>query len=141
MLRRIGGIIGCRDKTSYCMFVSCIPQNQLKSYEIPQVCTVWKELVPFPLSLCIESTSCVLSFRMVFFYLVTTGWIFDISLCESSTKFIQSKSMYGHHLNCSSIVAWHLEFVISGLMGSCSEIGNRKFDIAAFTILYYFSIV
>ena len=29
--------------------------------------------------------SYVLSFRMVFFYLVTTGWIFDnISLCENS---------------------------------------------------------
>ena len=26
----------------------------------------------------------VLSFRMVLFYLVTTGWIFDISLCENS---------------------------------------------------------
>ena len=35
----------------------------------------------------LESTSYVLSFRMVFFYLVTTGWIFDISLlCESSIK-------------------------------------------------------
>ena len=31
--------------------------------------------VPFPLSLCMESTSYVLSFRMVFFYLETTGWI------------------------------------------------------------------
>ena len=31
-----------------------------------------------------KSTSYVLSFRMVFFYLVTTGWIFDISLCENS---------------------------------------------------------
>ena len=31
-----------------------------------------------------ESTSYVLSFQMVFFYLVTTGWIFDISLCENS---------------------------------------------------------
>ena len=31
-----------------------------------------------------ESTSYVLSFRMVFFYLVTTGWIFDVSLCEDS---------------------------------------------------------
>ena len=29
--------------------------------------------VPFPLSLCMESTSYVLSFRMVFFYLVTSG--------------------------------------------------------------------
>ena len=36
--------------------------------------------VPFPLSLCMESTSYVLSFRIVFLYLVTTGWIFDISL-------------------------------------------------------------
>ena len=45
----------------------------------------------FPLYLvlvyCIESTSYVLSFRMVFFYLVTTGWIFGISLlCENSTN-------------------------------------------------------
>ena len=29
-----------------------------------------------------ESTPYVLSFRMVFFYLVTTGWIFYISLRE-----------------------------------------------------------
>ena len=33
-----------------------------------------------------ESTSYVFSFRMVFFYLVTTGWIFDISLRENSTN-------------------------------------------------------
>ena len=32
----------------------------------------------------VESTPNILSFRMVFFYLVTTGWIFFISLCESS---------------------------------------------------------
>ena len=32
----------------------------------------------------LESTSYVLSFRMVLFYLVTTGWIFDIRLCEDS---------------------------------------------------------
>ena len=32
-----------------------------------------------------ESTSFVFSFRMMFFYLVTTGWIFDISLlCENA---------------------------------------------------------
>ena len=44
--------------------------------------------VPFPLiiSLCMENTTCVLSFRMVFFYLVTTGRISDISLCENSTN-------------------------------------------------------
>ena len=39
--------------------------------------------VSFPLSLCMESTSYVLSFRIVVFYLVTTGWIFDISLCDN----------------------------------------------------------
>ena len=30
------------------------------------------------------------SFRMVFFYLVTTGWIFHISLCENSINQNQS---------------------------------------------------
>ena len=40
--------------------------------------------VPLPFSLCIKTTSYIFSFGMVFFYLVTTGWIFDISLCESS---------------------------------------------------------
>ena len=40
--------------------------------------------VPSPFSLCMESTPYVLSFRMVFFYLVTTGWIIDISLCKNS---------------------------------------------------------
>ena len=42
--------------------------------------------VPLPFYLCTESTSYVLSFRMVFFYLVTTGRIFNISLCENSTN-------------------------------------------------------
>ena len=51
--------------------------------------------VPYPLSLCIESTSNVLSFRMVFFYLVTTGWIFDIGLCEISIK-NQSSLIFKH---------------------------------------------
>ena len=36
--------------------------------------------VPLPFFLCTESTSYVFPFRMVFFYIVTTGWIFDISL-------------------------------------------------------------
>ena len=31
-----------------------------------------------------ESTLFVLLFQLVFFYLVTTSWIFDISLCENS---------------------------------------------------------
>ena len=32
--------------------------------------------VQFPFSLCMESTSYVFSFRMVFSYLTTTGWVF-----------------------------------------------------------------
>ena len=31
-----------------------------------------------------ESTTHVFPLRIVFFYLVTTGWIFDMSLCENS---------------------------------------------------------
>ena len=42
--------------------------------------------VPLSFSPCMECISYVLSFRMVFFYLVTTGWIFDIGFCENSTK-------------------------------------------------------
>ena len=41
-------------------------------------------LVPLPFSLCMESASYVLSFRMMFFYSVTTDWIFYISLCDNS---------------------------------------------------------
>ena len=50
--------------------------------------------VPFPLSLInsMESTPYVVSFRMAFFYLVTTGWIFDISSCENSIN--QSNQSY-----------------------------------------------
>ena len=49
----------------------------------------------FPLSLCMESTLYVLSFRMVVFYLATTGWIFYISLCENSTN-----QSINHNTNC-----------------------------------------
>ena len=40
-------------------------------------------LLPLPFLFCMESMLYVFSFRMVFFYLVTTGWIFYISLCEN----------------------------------------------------------
>ena len=43
-----------------------------------------------------ESTSYVLSFRMVFFYLVTMGWIFDISLYENSIN--QSINVFAHKI-------------------------------------------
>ena len=44
--------------------------------------------VTLPFSVSTESTSCVFPFRMVFFYLVTTGWVFDISSCENSINTI-----------------------------------------------------
>ena len=40
--------------------------------------------VLLPFSLCMESMSYVFFFRMVVFYLVTTGWTFYISLYENS---------------------------------------------------------
>ena len=51
--------------------------------------------VPFPLSLCMESTSYVLFFRMVFFYLVTTGWIFDICLQSINQSKCQNRRLLG----------------------------------------------
>ena len=45
-----------------------------------------------------ESTSYVLSFRiMVFLYLVITGWIFDIILCENSIKINQYPYPFRRH--------------------------------------------
>ena len=40
--------------------------------------------LPFPLINSIESASCVFPFRVMSFYLVTTGWIFPNSSCENS---------------------------------------------------------
>ena len=51
-----------------------------------------------------KSTSYVLSFRMVFFYLVTAGWIFDISLlCENSTKSINQVDNLEFGMNYKSL--------------------------------------
>ena len=64
--------------------------------------------VPFPLSLCMESKSYVLSFRMVFFYLVTTGWIFYISVCDSSIN-----QSINHYKSLLFRVLRHLDTVLS----------------------------
>ena len=50
----------------------------------------------FSLGSSMESTSYVLSFRMMYFYLVTTGWMFFISLCENSIKEGQCRYDYVH---------------------------------------------
>ena len=60
--------------------------------------SVFVFFLPLPFSLCLESTSYVLSFKMlVFFYLVTTGWIFDISSCENS---INQSINHTKHIHC-----------------------------------------
>ena len=51
-----------------------------------------------------ESTSYVISFRMVFFYLVTTGWSFDISLRENSINSIKIII----NVTPSDSLSWHL---------------------------------
>ena len=48
--------------------------------------SVFVFFVPLPFSLCMESISYVFSFRVVFFFFVTTGRIFYISLCDNSIK-------------------------------------------------------
>ena len=53
-----------------------------------------------------EYTSYVLSFRTVFFYLVTTDWIFDISLCENS---INSTNQNQSHLPNANPARGHKE--------------------------------
>ena len=42
-----------------------------------------------------ESTPYVFPFRMVFFYLVSTGWIFDVSLCENPVYYGIDSVKYG----------------------------------------------
>ena len=49
--------------------------------------------VPLPFSLYIESTPYVSFLPDGVFYLVTTGWIFGISLCESSISSIRSQTV------------------------------------------------
>ena len=57
----------------------------------------------FPFPLCMESASCVFSFRMVFFYLVTTGWICDSSLCVNPiNQSINQSSIYACMVNTYS---------------------------------------
>ena len=65
------------------------PANQLTLNENGRELMALVFFVPLPFSLlCMESTSYVLSFRMAFFYLVTTGWIFYVSLCENAMLYV-----------------------------------------------------
>ena len=60
--------------------------------------------VQFPLSLRMESTSYVLSFPMAFFYLLTTGWIFYISLFENPINQPTSHTVHERQFRCCSVV-------------------------------------
>ena len=77
--------------------------------------------VPFSLSLCMESTSYVLSFRMVFFYLVTTGWIFYISLCENSINQNRSNSEAESQTKCNTKRSTILETMFEMLESICIQ--------------------
>ena len=61
--------------------------------------------VPFPLYVCMKSTSYVSSFQVVFFYLVATGWMLDISFCGNSIK--NSKYQIGAVWNAASQSQFH----------------------------------
>ena len=61
-------------------------------------------LYDFRFSWCVESTPYVLSFRMVFFYLVTsTGWIFDVSYVRN------------HSINQSMEITIHVPRAVIGI--------------------------
>ena len=82
-------------------------------------------LVPCPLSLCMESTSYVLFFRIMFFYIVTTDWSFDISLRESSTNQSINQSINLLYAPCS-VFFFFLQmnvphFFVSPLLGIESQ--------------------
>ena len=62
--------------------------------------------VPLPFSLCMESTSHVFPFRIVFFYLVATSWIFDISLCENSINHSINRAIQSSRASESSLPAF-----------------------------------
>ena len=70
----------CRRPDSHTCFFLFVPFVSLEMSFFP----IRVFFVPLPFSLCMESTPYVLSFRMVFFYLVTTGWIIDISSYKNS---------------------------------------------------------
>ena len=67
--------------------------------------------VPWPLSLCMESTSYFFSFRIVFFYLVTSSWIFLHQLII---------------MRIQSINQSRIELTTSALAGVC-EVTYRPF--------------
>ena len=50
--------------------------------------------VPLPFSLCLGSTAYVFPFRVMFFYLVTRGWIIDITLGENLTNQSNNQSTW-----------------------------------------------
>ena len=75
-----------------------------------------------------ESTSYVISLRMVFFYLVTTGWIFNISLlCENP---INLSNIFDSEVDFLVVVRRHLveyfcAITVFSLYGEVKEKSER----------------
>ena len=90
MSKRLGGIIGCKDKTSLFSY------HCLRPFFVSlEVSLFPSTFVPLPFSLCMEITPYVFPFGMVFFYLVIMGWILDIKL-YARNQIIQFNSKITH---------------------------------------------
>ena len=83
-----------------------------------------------------ESRSYVLSFRMVFFYFVTTGWMFDINFFY--VRRIQSKSIKNQSIKLHRDV---IELLYNnGHHSICSLYGVRHYILAKIGyFLFYFA--
>ena len=96
--------------------------------------------VPFPHSLCMESTSYVFSFRMVFFYLVTTGWIFDIIslLCKNSINQSCDDLFFLFSLLCvPCCVLFFLYFLRTSTINTSSVGGAERADCVPCCVLFF----
>ena len=78
--------------------------------------------VPLPFCHCMESTSYVISFRVVFFYLVTTGWIFYINLYENSINQSNRVHLNSFMLHRQKAVTFTCDNYVSGIQSSALSI-------------------
>ena len=95
---------------------------------------VYLEMSPFPSIFCTIAVFSLngkyvvlLLFRMVFFYIGTTGWIFDISLCENSTINQSNKRLVLVHTRASISVRiasnhYHAEKTYNARLISCTPV-------------------
>ena len=98
-------------------FFFFFPHSSFGDVAFSDILRIYIFLVPFSLSPCMESTSYVLPSGWCFFYLVTTGWIFDISYVRNQS-IIQSINHRTVGLprikNTNSRGEWYLQTVDTG---------------------------